>query len=341
MLVALIVAGGFAIHRFGRDQKASRTFRLAQQALDRCEFKEAAQHLENYLVLRPNEGDTWLLASQTARRLGNYKDAEKMLRTAQDLGVERISLDTERLLKRVQQGNLTQAEALFAYCQANAKAADSALVMEAIIEGSLGVFDLSLSERAIALWLNERTLPFEQARGLVWRARLNDFNNEVDAAVADFNKAIELAPDYYPARFFLAQTLLSHDPRSVGPHLQWLLDRNPDDPGVLLIGARLHRSLGQPEKAIPVLDQLLATRPNWGLALLERARVSLDLQRSAEAEPLLLRAQRSEPQNREVLLALADCARQLGRLGEARGYQEAALKIPHPSQKPREESSKK
>ncbi|SRR5579885_2076817 len=48
------------------------------------------------------------------------------------------------------------------------------------------------------------------------------------------------------------------------PHLEAVLAREPDHGKALFTAAQCHRGLGRPEKAVPLLQKLVAHQPAWG-----------------------------------------------------------------------------
>src|SRR5262249_11208739 len=95
--------------------------------------------------------------------------------------------------------------------------------------------------------------------------------------------------------------------------------------------ARARRSLGQPQSAVDLLDELLEHSPTDTAAVLERGKATLDLGRSNEAEPFLRRALAQAPNDPFVHLALSRCLLLTGKEPEARRhqqlYEELQLKI--------------
>jgi tetratricopeptide (TPR) repeat protein len=297
------------------------------QALDRYDYEEAAVHLEKYLSIHPTDPDALLLAAQTARRRGNLDEASRRLRLAEQHGASAEAVGTERELQRIQGGDLTDAPQLANFCAEHAGDRSGALALEVLIEGSLKRLNVAQAKWAVDLWLTRRQEQADQAQGLVWRGRVNEFSQDFPQALVDYRQAVELAPDHAQARLRLVELLIREEPREAAPHLEWLRRRLPNDPEVRFQTARLRRNLGQPEEAGRLLDELLASTPNKVSALVERGRVAMDLNHTDEAERWLLRAQELEPQSREVNLALGDCMRQADRLEEAKGYQEKVQEI--------------
>jgi hypothetical protein len=73
-------------------------------------------------------------------------------------------------------GNLTGVQALTRYCEKEPTSSAAGLALEALIEGSLKAFRLSLARWCIDLWLEHRPGNLDQARGLLWQGRLLEFS---------------------------------------------------------------------------------------------------------------------------------------------------------------------
>ena len=326
VVVVLLLSGALA-YQIGRFVWANHHYSAAEQALEHYDYEEASAHLDKYLTVHPTESQGLLLAAQTSRRRGEFADAERRLRLAQQHGAAPEAMNTERQLLRIQTGDLTDAPQLATFCEAHVGEPSGALALEVLIEGSLTAFNLSLTKWAVDLWLEHRPTTADQVQGLVWRGRLNEFVQNFPQALADFQRAVELDPDSRQARLRLVAALIREEPREAVPHLEWMRRRRPDDPEVLFLTARLRRNLGQPEEAGKLLDELLVSTPNKFPALVERGRVAMDLNHPDEAELWLRRALEVAPGQREVLLALGDCMRQSGRLDEAKQYQDKVQEI--------------
>ncbi|HYT92946.1 MAG TPA: tetratricopeptide repeat protein [Gemmataceae bacterium] len=327
LAVAVLLLLGVAAYFIGVSVWANGQHQAALQALEHYDFEKAGQHLEKYLSVRPQDPEILLLAAQTARRRGEFTEAVRQVRAAEEAGAATDAIATERQLLRIQTADLTDASRLVQYCTDHAAEAQTALVYEALIEGSLKAVNPALAQWAVDLWLKHRTGKVDQAQGLVLRGRVHEFLQDMPQALADFRKALELVPEHLPARLRLAEVLIREAPAEAAPQVEWLQRHRPQDPEVRFLGARLHRNLGRPEEASRLLDAILATTPDKIPVLLERARVAMELHRPQDAERWLLRALSLAPMQREVNLALSDCLRQAGRLAEARRYQDRLAEI--------------
>ncbi len=327
LLLAVIGAAGYwgvIATLAGRHRDA------AAAALDRYDYDEASEHLKKYLALRPADPMILLSAAQTARRRGKFEEAVNFMGQAQKHGAPAVALDVEGQLLSVQQGDLGHVARLASFCAEQPDSPDAALILEAIIEGSLRASNFKLAKWAVEQWLAHCPGKFAQAQGLVWRGRMNvNSPNVVPSPHDDFRQALELFPEHYQARLWLATWLNVTEPRQALPHLEALRRRRPDDVEVRFQIARLHRNLAEPEEAKRLLDELLAEDPsNKVIVLVERGRVALDLNRPRDAEYFLLAAKSlGRTPRRDVLMAMADCLRQLNRLEEAKAYQDQVKEL--------------
>ncbi|MFO0968967.1 MAG: tetratricopeptide repeat protein [Gemmataceae bacterium] len=317
LIAALVVLVSGVIWFVNAGSHARRLYRLAEEALAVHDFRAASRDLDEYLALRPSDADGLLLAAHAARRGGDFGTAEKRLGTAEANGVDAKALARERELLRVQAGDVEEAERLVRLCERDPKSQDSAVMLEALAEGGLRALDRPLAVWCARTWLETRPGKLDQARGLIWRGRLREWQNDYPGALVDFRRAAELAPAYVPARVRVAYGVLREDPHEATAELTWLLEHAARDPDVRLLTARWRRALGDTEKAARLLDELLAEYPDEAAVLIERGRVALDLNRAAEAERWLLHAAEAAPEEREVNLALGDWHRLSGRPGDA------------------------
>ncbi|MBO0697306.1 MAG: tetratricopeptide repeat protein, partial [Zavarzinella sp.] len=235
---------------------------------------------------------------------------------------------------------------LMASCLSRAPPADVDLVLEVAIEQHLKLLDRAYrsgktlvdgpsgkaraqTERAIAVWLQRRPLQADQIQGLIWRGDLDLLTNR-RAAVDDFRRATEIDPTHFNARLDLAIALVEYDMSEAAQHLEFLHTRDPENQQVTLLLAQVRRSLGQPEAAISLIDELLQRNPTHPAAVLERGKAALDLGRPAEAEQFLRLAVGQTPDDPLAHLALSRCLLLLGKEAESKAheqrYQELELK---------------
>ncbi len=215
--------------------------RAARHALVERDFDTAQEHLQQALALGPRDAALRLLAAQTARRRRDYATANAHLRELRRLRPPDAVLALEEQLRRVQEGDLGDAQSLLASCAEQPDAPDTPMILEALIEGSLkdlgaaSAYGIELHlpsdamvRRAVDQWLRQRTDRADQAQGLVWHGRLEGYDGAHAEAVADFRAALALAPDRFEPRWNLAERLATTAPAEAAEHLETLRRRYPD-----------------------------------------------------------------------------------------------------------------
>jgi tetratricopeptide (TPR) repeat protein len=323
----LLIVVGAASYQIGVSFWTSRKYNAACEALEHFDYVQAGEHLERYLAYHPNDPAALLLSAQTARRRGDFDEADRKLSLAEKKGAPAQAVALENHLLRVQEGDLTEAGPLRQFCSDHPDGPEAALILEALIEGSLRAFNPPQAKWGVDFWLKHRPGTFDQAQGLTWHGRLSESVQDFPQALADYQQAVKLDPDRLQTRIRLVEALNREEPRQAIPHLEWLREHHPDDAEVRFQTARLCRNLGQTEQAGKLLDAILVATPDKVPVLLERGRVAMDLNRLQDAERWMKRALSLAPDQRDVNLAVADCLRQTGRLEEAERYRVKAQEI--------------
>jgi Tfp pilus assembly protein PilF len=132
---------------------------------------------------------------------------------------------------------------------------------------------------------------------------------------------LELEPERDEARLRLAELLAAeHQPAEAVPHFEYLRQKQPKNPALLLGLARCHRLLGDSAEAAKLLDRLLEIAPRDVGALGERGRIYLEMRQPAEAEQWLRKAAELAPYDRDLNYALYLCLQQCGKSRDAEVY---------------------
>jgi tetratricopeptide (TPR) repeat protein len=146
-------------------------------------------------------------------------------------------------------------------------------------------------------------------------------------AIEYLDKALALRPDADSVRLSMAEIQVAIGRfAEAQKHFEQLQERQPDNPSVLFGLARCLGGRGQKEQAIQFLDRLLAKYPDDWKALAERGWLC-ELDRPAEAEGYLRRAESLAPPDLPLLVRLSDCLRLLGKDEEARAYRDKADRL--------------
>ena len=324
------VALAFGAFWYANHRRAESDLRDAQAAADRRDFAEAGRRLDAFLTKHPGHLPALALAAQVARRGEQYGHFSERIREYEQKNGPGDLAASERTRARVQQGDVTDAEALWNACKEQPADLESQLTLEALIEGGVrALIDEFLAEmagrgkisaaafrrteQAVALWEERRPGPADQAQGLIWRGKLAGVSRHHSAAEDCFRRALAIAPDHFAARLDLAALLVLDKPEEAAAHLEALRERDPANPRVGTLLAAAWRGFGRPEEAGRLLDELLAADPGNVSLLLGRARAALDARRPELAVTFVDRVLDAAPDNPDAHLVHSQCDQLLGR----------------------------
>jgi tetratricopeptide (TPR) repeat protein len=337
-IFVLIVAGfgGYIAYWRGVDEAE---LRAAELALVQRDFDDAGNHYLAYLDRHPDHLPVRLSMARTARRGMDYNTARAHLEIYERSSGDAQALQLEYRLTALQRGNLYGVEELFDRCATLPAAEESPLILEAVIVGSLNALAQPLTapepflpneipvpllrcQRAVEMWLASRTGPADQVQGLVWRGRVRGLSADHDGSIADLRRALDLDPNHFEARAYLALTIAQQNPIEAAGQFEILLRRAPGNQQLRFALASGRRGMGDLAEARRLLDEILASDENLVMALIERGQVELDERRPVAAEPWLERARALAPNTPELYLALARCKQLQAKPDEAKQFQE-------------------
>ncbi len=323
-LILLAVLFSWISYRAGWYFWACGHFRAAQQALDKYDWREAHDHLEACLRGWPNDPAAHLLAARAARRLELLDEAEEHLNTCQGLqGGETQATEVERALVRVHRGDLAGVEE---FLRNSIRHDDTDAVEILDILSTALILDYRAHDAQDCLDDLLRRQP-DHFHALVRRAWTAQSMSRYALAIEYLDKALALRPAADSVRLSMAEIQVAIGRfADAQKHFEQLQERQPDNPSVLFGLARCLGGSGQKEQAIQFLERLLAKYPNDWKALAERGWLS-ELDRPAEAESYLRRAESLAPPDLPLLVRLSDCLRLLGKDEEARAYREKADRL--------------
>lgn len=342
----LLLLFGFPAYRIGLYCWGSYQSRAAERALERRDFLQAGIHLRKCQLAWPRDPTPWLLAAQTARRQGDFAEAHRQLRVYKEKNGPLPALQLEHQLLRLQQGDLAEADMFLSFCNDHPAGLETPFVLEALVVGQLKALseesllwtaspqrraaaasDLVRARRSVDLWLRLRPGKADQVQGLTWSGQFHDLASEYPEDVADYRKALELDPDNYAARMYLALTLIPYAPKEAAAHLERVRQLYPEKPLVHSELAKLRRSLGQLDEAKKILDEILAANPDYVSALIERGNVALDMRQFDDAERWLRRAVTLDPNDPNSHFALSRCLQLTDRAEEAKEHRQRCVAI--------------
>jgi predicted Zn-dependent protease len=357
ILAVLLLALGYGAYYCSLCLWGVYHFRAATEAVERRQFKEGSSHLRKCIGVWPDDPELRLRAASVARRGGDFDEADLQLQAHEEKKGDARARQLEYQLLRVHQGDLHDGDALLAQCLGAPDAAETPFLLEAFIEGSLSSLIPALQRgethgggiaeplvmrtgEAVAFWLSLRSGRADQAQGYVWRGHVHAMGNHPAKAIDNMQQALDLDPDNFEARLFLAKFLDQDRPAEASLHFALLRKRFPDNREVQFRTATNLRALGKSADACAILDAMLVTEPSNVMLLAERGQVALDMRRPADAEVWLTRALAGAPGDAKIHLALASCLRKNDKEAEAQQHEDFLRQLQAAMRRARDDNSK-
>jgi tetratricopeptide (TPR) repeat protein len=317
-LTLLGVGGWFGWRQLG----AWNHYRQAEEALERRDFLEAADHLNACLQVWPRSAATHFLAARAARRANHLDEAAEHLAACELLGGPVEAIVLEEYLIGAQRGELADVEKKLLACISQDHP-DTPLILDVLTWQLKEEHRLQEALTYLDLWIERRP---NEREAHIRRGWVREHLMDVEGAIDAYRDALAADPERDRiekdrVRLRLGQLLVQKNRgRQAVRHFEIMSERQPRNPDVILGLARCYLQLNRQEKARKLLDDLLADQPDNGQALGERGRLALDLGHIDEAESRLQRAARLCPDNGAILYNLAKCL-------EAAGKPDAAKKV--------------
>lgn len=314
VLGLLLIATGWG----GRHLWAWYHFHAAEAALHETGTPEQALlHLDRCLRVWPTRASVHLLTAQAARRAGDLDRATESLDRAIVLAGTTDEGTRERALLTVQRDGLTAERESFLLSYVGEDSRVAIPVLEVLTAEMVRLHRLLDARRHLDDWLGRQPQAVE---ALVRRAWVADRLLVNDAALADYEAALTLAPDRDPVRLRIAEILLQTKQAAAAlPHLEHLAATGGADPAVQLAFARCRFDLGDLGEAGQLLEPLLASESPSAATLGLRGRLALADGDFRQAESWLRRAVARDPHDREATYSLLVCLKSLDRPSEAEG----------------------
>jgi tetratricopeptide (TPR) repeat protein len=317
-LVLTLIALGVTLALLGLQGWAWHHYHLAEEALGRYRLAEAQAHLNQALRVWSADYRTHLLAGQTARRLGQFDEAEKHLDYCQKLRGLVTEVRLERALLRAQRGGMDE---MTAYLKPLVEQGDPAtpLILEAMAQGYMHAYRHTDAAAVLAEWLGRSP---DDVEANYLEGYVREQIGPASMAVKHYQHVVELDPEHEEARLHLCTLLIDQaHPADALPHAEYLRRKQPANPEVLVLLARCHIALGHQEEAREILDGVLASSPHFRPALCARGELALQLDQPAVAEQALAEALHEDPADYQSQFHLYLSLQQQGKDKEAQAVQ--------------------
>lgn len=292
-----------------------------QYALNRYHHAQAHSHLNECLKVWPwsRSVHAHLLAARAARRDGAVPEAFERLQEVQSTLGDR-SADTllEWALTQAAGGDLNKVEKHLRDQASMEDPQTLPLILEALAVGYTHWSRVLEALQCVNEWLARDP---DNVEALFLRSSIYRQNGAWTKVAPDLRRVVELDPERPWARWWLAVALVNigyYD--EALHHLEILRQRPPANLDPMDIQVRLavcRLRMGRSREARELLDQILAQRPDHGMALLTRGQIDQMNGQLPQAEKWLRRAAEVLPFDYKTHWALTECLRQQGKSEEA------------------------
>ena len=292
LVVFFLLLADLASH-WGTYFWAEYRLRSARKALEQQDYGQAQELLTEYLRFRPDGAEGHFLSARLARRSGDLAEASRRLQTCEKLGsVPRDALQLERILFDVQQGNLEQ-EKFLQDCLAR-QHPDSFVILEALSQGYTKRYQLTQALDCLNRMLEQQP---DNSYALTRRGWIQERFHNNKEAVADYQRAVEIAPEHLLARRFLADSLLhlARKPEEATQHYEFLFQRQPDDPTLAANLARCWLEQDRVAEARSLVGKALTAHPRDATLLFVRGLLAHKEGQLSQAETWLHQAVAAKP----------------------------------------------
>lgn len=312
--IGLVVAAVASVQLYAWYQ-----FRSGRTALAADRPDVAHRHFERSRAIWPwgNRVDVQLLSSRAAWQSGDRTLAMGELREARRAsGSTTPELAFEWALLQAVDGNVSDV-AEYLQQKADADPSVQRIVWEALTEGYLAVYRANDAFTIAQQWVS-RDPDDLRALELRGQAAIQGRGRGLAIGADDLREVLKREPTRIRARAMLSITLLDLGLFDEAiPELERLTRDQPDQPDHRVRLARCLKMTNHPDEAVKLLDAVLQSNPDHGLALRARGQFALSDLRLAEAETWLRRAAEVLPNDYQTQYLLYQALQQAGYATEA------------------------
>jgi tetratricopeptide (TPR) repeat protein len=306
-VLLVLLAGGYLYAR--------REWNQAQEDLKEYRLDEAQRHLDFCLSIWPHSVEVHLLAARAARLQGDFESAEQHLKRCKELAHGATeSIQVEYLLMRVQMGQEDEVapELMLAVDHGSP---ESTLIVETLARRYMYNHRYGPAYGVLTRWIQ---LAPDSAEPYRWRGWVVERLYDWEAAIKDYQKALELDPGLDEVRLRLAEMYLdrSSAPDAL-PHLERMYREHPDQARVMARLGQCRLLQGENEEARRLMEPAVAQLPDDTPLLIALARLEMREGHPAKAEKYLRHAGQVDPTDAEIQFTLVACLQQQGRYDEA------------------------
>jgi Tfp pilus assembly protein PilF len=281
--IAAIEQSSGAYHRYGKALhliwKSKRTT-AGQERIDL--LKQAREHLDRVLTLRPSWPPIFLARADVAELNGNPEQAIKDLESALKSGENSPTIIRRLVMLLTRHGRDQEAQFHLAKLQQTVLYGTDMGRLAVTVAIRRGETDKALDMLRQAV--REDT---KDPQDLVWMARVFAAANQPDEAEKRLRQALTLAPTEGTAWQALVEFLMSQKRRDEAREsLKQIKEKVSADSQALTL-AVCHDLVGQPQDALRYYDQALQARRNDPATVRAVASAHLSRARGKQAEPLL------------------------------------------------------
>ena len=289
----------------GEHLTAWHEYRLAKSALANRNYSFAKTHLERCLFVWPRSIGLKLDLAHAERVGGSLDQAENYLEELRAMTSdlpERYRI--EMLLLDVQRGSLKERmPVLLRYLASeNPYRAD---ILETVV-----LAHITTGETDRAFYLLDQWEKWDPGNSMIYDLRGMAFieTNNIESAVPQIEKAVELSPERMQSRITLCELyLIQFKLEALRPQVQFLLERYPDHLFVRLVYARFLLALNRYQDAQLELAAVLRQAPNNLTALIASGETCLNLQEYRQASDFFHQVLAQDPTNVNVWHMLERC----------------------------------
>ncbi len=240
---------------------------LAQEAIQNDQYEKAKKYLQQAVQKNSKDAEAYYLLGRVERLLNHYSEAEKYLQQAIEIGGSSEKLQFEFVLLRAVRGDFDELLPGLWHC-----VEEGHPQRLHILETMVGYY-ITRNEFGAALETINTWLAYEprSSKAYHFRGWINEKMEHKGAAEKDYLKAIEYNPNNLFARMQLVSLQMDQSWfDKARPHVQFLLQHNPDYHEVLYLAARMAFSdialdAGNADQCRVYLDKLLKIVPQHPL----------------------------------------------------------------------------